>query len=556
VLIDARELAPGAQISADICVIGTGAAGTPLALELTKAGYDVALLEAGGKRTEPEAQQTLHAGAGGSGSHDPLEMVRQKRLGGTTMQWGGRCTPLDEVDFESRPHIAHSGWPISRADLDPFYQRAHDYLDLGAFEYALSEACADTATIFADKPGTSAVIDDDRVWRWGPPVKMGRRYLPDLTASTRIRLYLHANVVELIQEAGRREVQSVKVASRPGRYFHVRARAFVVAAGGLESARLLLTSTENQPEGLGSSSDWLGRGYTTHPVAELGYLQLNDPGRGRVADFVDSRDGVYCRRQLAIRSDVQRREGLINVGFALWYPDPMNPEHGDGLLSAFALARNAMTRSQLNWKARGTQRRFREVGSMRKHLSNVAGDLPRLTRYGGYWVRRRYLSKRALPSFLTLPRSGGYRLRFDAEQTPDRDNRVQRSNERDAFGVPRLALHFRVSTDDRLAMHRSLELLGEEFARLGVGTLMLPPASQLAEEQVFEDGTHQMGLTRMSSSPASGVVDRDLRLWDAPNVFVASSAVFPTSGACGPTLTITALAIRLADHLSAELSAP
>ncbi|MCW2549262.1 MAG: choline dehydrogenase-like flavoprotein [Mycobacterium sp.] len=381
-MIDARELPPDALIEGDVCIIGTSAAGTPLALELARAGHDVVLLEAGGRRAEADIQDTLRGSEESStGVHDPLEAIRQKRLGGTTMQWGGRCTPLDEHDFQARPHIPHSGWPISKSDLLPYYHRAHDYLDLGEYEYTLSGACDDDATIFADEPGTSEVVDDDRVWRWGPPVKIGRRYYKALHDSSRIRLYHHANVLELVQQPGEQAVHSVKVASEPGRHFTVRARVVVVAAGGIESARLLLSSRSTQEGGLGSSTGWLGRGYTTHPVAELGYLQLKDPSRGRVADFVDSRDGVYCRRQLVIRPEVQLREGLINVGYALWYPDPMNPEHGDGLLSAFALARNALTRSGLNWKAQGVQRRFSDVGGFREHMTNLRHDLPRVSKY-------------------------------------------------------------------------------------------------------------------------------------------------------------------------------
>ncbi len=436
----------------------------------------------------------------------------------------------------------------------PYYRRAHEYLDLGEFEYSLSGATSDTATLLGDHPGTSAVVDDDRIWRWGPPVRMGHRYFDALKSSEHVRLYLHANVLELVQEPGQRKVSSVTAASQPGREFRVRAKIFVVAAGGLESARLLLTSRSTSPGGLGSSSGWLGKGYTTHPVAEVGYLELADHDRGHVAGFVDSHDGVYCRRQLAIRPEVQQREGLTNIGFALWYPDPMNPEHGDGLLSAFALTRQALTRSQLNWKARGTQRRYRDVGSIRDHVDNIVHDLPRLSRYSGYWVRRRWLARRSLPSFMTLPRSGGYRLRFDAEQSPDPANRVELSGELDAFGAPRLSVHFKVSTADRLAMHRTLEVLRDELASRGIGKLTVPSQEQLVHVQEFADGTHQMGLTRMSAAATAGVVDRHCRLWDSPNVFVSSSAVFPTSGACGPTLTITALTLRLADHLAAELA--
>ena len=146
------------------------------------------------------------------------------------------------------------------------------------------------------------------------------------------------------------------------------------------------------------------------------------------------------------------------------------------------------------------------------------------------------------------------RLRFDAEQSPEAENRVTLSRERDANGVPRLSLAYRVSASDRERIARGLTIMGIELDRLGAATVELPPEDDALAELKLGDGTHQLGLTRMAASPGQGVVDEDCRVHGARNLAVASSSVFPTAGAVGPTLTIVALAIRAAEGLARELT--
>jgi len=153
---------------------------------------------------------------------------------------------------------------------------------------------------------------------------------------------------------------------------------------------------------------------------------------------------------------------------------------------------------------------------------------------------------------MTAGAAGDLRLRFDAEQSPEAENRVVLTRDRDAFGVPRLAVHHRVSGTDRESIVRSLGVVHGELERLGVAETGGAPTASELPDVAFGDATHQMGLTRMADSPRHGVVDRDCRVHGTPNVFVASSAVFPTSGFGGPTLTIVALAIRVADRIRSE----
>lgn len=550
-LFDAREH-PGdsSPLRAEVCVIGSGAAGTTVALELVRSGVDVVLLEGGGLKVEPAAQDTYAGLLVDGTAHDPLELVRQKRLGGTTWQWGGRCMPLDAIDFDFRSWIPHSGWPIDRDELLPYYTRAHSYCDLGAFDYDARSALPSAATfVVGDEEST---LTDTKLWRWSPPVKFGRRFRRILAGNSRVRVFHHANVVRLERDVlSGRAVRAVATAG-PGRELQVDALAFVLAVGGLESARLLLASNEQTPAGIGNEYDQVGRYYMTHPVAEVGRVTFHHPERLAAGQFLRTRDDVYCRRIIALTESAQRQLEVRNMAVALWYPDPRDPTHGDALLSAFALVRATMARSMLDWKSTGVHRRYGEIVDIPAHIRNVGRDLSLVTRYGSTWVRRRWIAHRALPSFMVSTTRVPMRFRFDAEQSPEPQNRVTLGRERDRLGVPRLELRYRVGQDDRESMFRCLAAIRDELARLGVANVAVP-MQEVFSELPFGDGTHQMGVTRMSNSPREGAVDPCCRVHGARNLWVASSAVFPTSGVAGPTLTIVALALRIADAVRREV---
>ncbi len=550
-LSDARQHSEGEPVRAQVCVIGSGAAGTTVAVELMDAGVDVVVLEGGGIRLEGEAQATYRGHLSEGTVHDALELVRQKRLGGTTHQWGGRCAPLEPIDFEPRPWVPGSGWPLKLEDLLPYYVRAHRYCDLGEYAYTAGEALCENAPFVT--AGRASAISDDALWRWSPPVKFGRRFRPALARAANVRVLHHANVVRLERDPTAGHITRVVAATEPGRRLEVEAPIVVLAAGGLDCARLLLASNRETPEGIGNEHDMVGRFYMTHPVAEIGKIVFRDPQRASAGRYLRTNDGVYCRRMIKVTEEVQRRDRLRNFAAALWYADPLDPEHGNGLLSAFALVRAGMARGGLDWKSAGVHARYGGITGVPAHVRNVARDLPVVGRYAATWVARRWLARRSLPSFMVDHGVGPMRLRFDAEQSPEPENRVTLTRDRDHFGVPRLRLRYRVSDDDRSSIVRSLGIIRDEFHRLELGAAEVPAATDLLEHITFGDGTHQMGVTRMSDSPRQGVVDRHCRVHGAPNLYVVSSSVFPTSGSAGPTLTVVALAVRAADAIRRHL---
>ncbi|MDZ7771680.1 MAG: GMC family oxidoreductase [Balneolaceae bacterium] len=128
---------------------------------------------------------------------------------------------------------------------------------------------------------------------------------------------------------------------------------------------------------------------------------------------------------------------------------------------------------------------------------------------------------------------------------PDASNAVRLTGEKDALGLRKVRLACRVSYREADSYRRSLRLLAGALGRERMGRLRL----DLDRASRVDGGAHHMGTTRMSAHPGEGVVNPDCRVHGMDNLYIAGSSVFPTSGFAHPTLTLVALAARLADHL-------
>lgn len=541
-IIDARTLPEGAHLTASLVVVGTGPAGVSLLRQLAPSGLDILILEGGALKGSADYDDTLKADAR-SQQVEPLEKARTKRLGGASTQWGGRTYPFDALDFEERTveGTSFKGWPIDRQELEPYYRRATVVAGVKNMEYTAVQAIDGAKRQLL---GENPLINSQGIWRWGPPVNFGKLLLEELSQWPNVRLLHHANVTELVQDPKTQKISSLKAQSLPGRKLSVSGQKVVLATGGLETARLLLNSS------VGNEHDQVGRYYTIHPIGEVGKLTLKDPAsEGHAVTYTKSHDGVWVRRNLQLKEEVRREEGLLNMGFAIWYAEPRNPDHKDPLLSSFALVRKGLTLTG-GFKGTGMHRRYAELENPAAHLTNVLKGLPSVALFGAHWLKDRILDPRTLPSFTRYSKQGTYRIRFDAEQTPRPEQRVLLSQvEKDAFGVPRLDVRHFIPEEDRRNYHRSLTLLAEGMEASGFASFE-PPSLEEMLTRPMVDATHQMGLVRMGQDPKESVVDRNLKVWSCPNLYLATTGTFSTAGMAGPTLTLIALSLRLADHLA------
>jgi choline dehydrogenase-like flavoprotein len=184
-------------------------------------------------------------------------------------------------------------------------------------------------------------------------------------------------------------------------------------------------------------------------------------------------------------------------------------------------------------------------------VKNIATQPFRLASFGTNWLRKRTFAERKLPSVVLGSHDNRYEVEFHAEQAPNPDSRLTLSAERDAFGMPRLKIDWRITELDLRSLEKSYDLLARELQLRGAGRLDFDREKLLIKAQRNGIvGGHHVGTTRMSVEPGDGVVDPDCRVHGVGNLYVASASVFPTSGQANPTLTLLALTFRLAEHLS------
>jgi choline dehydrogenase-like flavoprotein len=475
VLIDLRSKPHRGILGFDVCIVGGGPAGLTLARELGRVGRGLAVLESGYLEVDAPTQfLKLGSAVGPIADRHPtyLATSRVRALGGSQLAWGGWCTPLLRHDLEKRDWVEHSGWPIALAELTRYYASAtricmiHDSMGV--------------------VPPESPVHGGELVERrYGfAPRRITARdvLLPALAHAPNVRIFLGAHVRYIERAPSGGEVSAFHVATLAGESFEVRAKQYVLAAGGIENPRLMLASERADGRPFGSGSDLIGRFFMEHPHVHAGHIQLRG-GLSAWRRYFGGRDpelGHAVRWGLALPAHTQARRGLLNAALELW-PEEENP-----------------------------------------------AEAP------------------IHPARLVLR----------AEQSPNPESRIVLTSHIDPIGLPMAHLEWSLKPIDWSSIYSTARSIAEALERHAGARFDLtiqpeipwPPMPMMPD--YYEPwGCHHMGTTRMSESPASGVVDPNGRVHGVANLYVAGSSAFPTGGYANPTFTVIALALRLADHL-------
>ena len=550
-IIDSYELPDGEVLQADVCIVGAGAAGITMALEFLRSGIDVLLLESGGYGEEAATQALYEGSVADARLHSPPDRYRQRRFGGTTTIWGGRCMPFDAIDFEPREYVPHSGWPITLRDLAPYYVRANRICEAGEFAYSVEEAFHRPVRALIDGY-ESDQFSTNTLERFSCPTDFGARYAHRLRSAPNVRTVLHANVTHLHADAAGRSVERAGVTNLRGARFTVRARQFVLAAGGLEIPRLLLASGVDGGPGLGNAHDVVGRYYMCHLAGTMGAIRIDKPASAVWHSYEISDEGIYCRRRFALRQAAQRSQGIANFVARLHHPRITDPAHGSPVLSLLMLARGFIP---YEYRIRLTGAGRTDLRTWAAHARNVALGSLDAGKFAWHMLRDRKLAERKFPSIIIRSKANMFSLDFHAEQQPNPQSRISLTAARDVLGMPRLNVDWRYTPGDVDTVRRSIALLAEDFRRQRIGSFDYDPADVEAEMTRYGAyGGHHIGTTRMGTDPRTSVVNADCRVHDLDNLFIAGSATFPTSSQANPTLTIVALALRLSAHLKRLMS--
>jgi len=517
--LDARQIDDGSVFDCDLCIVGAGAAGLAIARRLAGSGRSICLLESGGLEPDDSVQSLNDARNVGREYYD-VGSTRLRYFGGTTNHWEGYCSALRPVDLEQRPGLAHSGWPMRHEELEPFYSPAQELCELDPVPF-------ENEAQWPVPPGPAlATLDREQLspalFQRSPPTRFGQVYEADIAKAGNVRCLLWANLLELVPAAVPSKIERADVATLSGKRFAVTAKNYVLACGAIENARLLLNSRTITPHGLGNEADLVGRYFMEHPAYQNAVRVVPTALGSMLPLSIPQGERNYLTLSLA--PDWLRRRGGISMGFI-----------GSTEPSVAAATLHTLY---------GSLRAGRVPPDFPQHLINLMEHRRTTARLllnalpGGGRVAR-HVSEPPQPVIMNVL----------AEQSPNPASRVTLTSEKDVLGQPRVALDWRIDPQDIADVRAGIEHLGAELRRLNLGAvqLLLDPDSE--RSVVVAGQWHQMGTTRMSADPKTGVVDKDCRVHGVANLYVAGGSVFPTSGWVNPTLTIVAMALRLADHL-------
>ena len=551
-IIDAVKLTDTYNVKVDICIVGAGAAGIAVAAELARSKCRVVLIESGGERPDKKLDDLFRGETAKNSNHPPLSLYRRRVIGGTTSVWGGRCVPFDEIDFEVRDYVPFSGWPIKLEELLPYYKRASIFCEAGPYQYTVKEVFGDNSGSLIQGFVSDKVLTTS-VERFSKPTDFGKRYEGVFVKSGNVDLIKNTTCTNIsLNESGNHVVKLISK-TLSGRKLEIVADHYVLALGGLETPRLMLASNDVIGNGVGNTDDNVGRFYMCHLIDTSGTIKLTTDVRSVIYKYEKTREGVYCRRRFSISPLVQRINKIGNFIARLHYPDAWDPSHGNGILSSLFLAkilvhpeyRSAFSKEEWVHSEFGNK-----TNLLWPHLRNVLFNIPEIIGFSQDIIRRRIFANRKLPSVVLEAKSNKYPLDVNAEQTPNPNSRVKLATEKDRLGMPRIYVDWKTNELDLYTIEKSLEIIGEELDRKRFGCMQFDASSI----QPVPQGGHHLGTTRMTSDIKEGVVDKDCRVHGVDNLFIAGSSVFPTSSHANPTLTIVALAMRLASYLEHQFA--
>jgi choline dehydrogenase-like flavoprotein len=508
---------------ADVVVVGGGIAGLIVAERLSRS-HRVLVLESGPLKGDSKVDSLNLVEQAGDPYRAP-SLGRSRGLGGTSSIWGGALLPFQEMDFDARPDLNRPAWPVGYSALAPYLPEVERLFQLAAGPY----------DSIVGSLGQSTALDAPFIARYAKWPTFTHRNVAtlldrQLRSSKTLEIWVDATCTAFEFDRSKQGLRSVTAHSPEGKRLTARASHFILAAGAIESTRLLSwavaqPNAPHLPEGCA-----LGSYLHDHISARLAEIETDRPTElNEVAGIRIERRTMRSFR-LELSPSAQRRSALPG-GFAHIAFEPLAPTGFDAL-------RNVM---------RGFQARRLEVRGLAKLMS----DGPYLLR-AAYW--------RLAKGQLYWPKPARYDLHVVIEQHPNIRNSISLGTKKDMFGVPLARVEWRMMDGD-VDSFRGFAVCLDRFwkgsALEQVGRLRWrdPPAH--ISHRVLDDAGdvyHPGGSTRMGNDRRTSVVDSNLTVWDIPNLSVISTSTFPFGASANPTMTLLAFGLRLADHVSGRLS--
>ena len=503
----------------DFCIIGAGFAGITLALNLDKK-YKILLLEGGDYDFTVESQDIYKGKVVG---HDywRLEDSRIRCFGGSSNVWGKWAIPYEERDFEKKPYAKLSGWPISKKDLDPYLEQTNEIFEMSkAFKpYSNAKGWDDVLK----KP------NDDFEGFYIPitPVDFKEKFGPEIKKSKNIDCYLNANLTDMTLSDDHSTVIGVEVKNYNKDTFTPKAKTFILATGGMENARLLLSFNKQCKNGIGNDNDQVGRYFCEHPQFQAGTFILEDHTKA----LFKSKEYHFEHKFLRPTGKYMEENKVLNFGIRIETESFLSKDIKNKTLSRTFKDKVKGIVCESEWLTGMVVTYYKDGAS----LLCETNDLVKRVRDG--------------------------RIVYNGEQISNASSRILLSkNEVDKFGMKRIEFDWNFTKIDLETARKSVLSFAKVFAMHNIGRLKVDDwiLSDKVDFPTIEHGRpgpHHMCTTRMSDTPKEGVVDVNCKLFGIDNFYIGGSSIFSSSGEVNPTFTIVQMTLRLAKYFNESQSA-
>jgi len=508
------------EVNCDVCIVGAGTAGLTVASALDNTPLAVALAESGGLQRDAMTQSLDSSQSVDDRINFDCSVARY--FGGKSNIWQGRLAALDSIDFQKRPWVTDSGWPIKRTDLEGYYVHASEKLGLKKFftfhfseiidyikkdNYGFLHGPEFHATVFQWPDNFAEFIDTHK---------------KKVKDSSNIHVYLNANAVEISESESAPYVEKIIFQNNSGTRFSIKARYFILANGGVEIPRLLLCSNKKSARGVGNAHDVVGRYFSSHPRGPHGIINLSQGKRSHSGLFFgDKIEGSTFRLGLRASDELQWEKKLLNHYVLIEKIDPT-------IYNYFV--------EFVKQKEHFHKTFYKSEGFKPDHF------VPGFFKFASAKILRKIgIDLQIKPRALYL--------RNYMEQVPNKNSRIFLVNERDSMGMLRCMIDWHINDQEKKSLVEMHKLLAEYFRVKGLGILQSTLEQHLDNWKIWGGSSHFLGATRMHDDPKQGVVAANCKIHGLSNVFIAGPSTFTTSGYANPTLTIVALSLRLADHL-------
>jgi len=488
----------------DVIIIGAGAAGILLSIKLSRTGKTVLLFESG-HFGEDEKKQALNEVEQTGKTLNNAIWGRKRAVGGTTIAWGGQSLPFTAIDFEKREWVQNSGWPVPYDEMKKYYAEANAFMGVDDMNYTTDIL----PHILPNDPGIDPSVFDLHVSKWAAQPNFYLLYKDELEKNVTVIYNAQVTSIKKKEEI----IDQITISNFNDIIFSAKVKTLIISAGTIETIRILLNNN------LGNHSGWLGKNFMDHPCIEAGTIEAKSIYRIQKYFNTHLFKGRKYSIRLSLNEKFQRQNKLLNCSASIMFPLPEDAFDPYGELKSF----------KKDFKL--------------SRLIKISGSAFSIFKSAWAYLINHFYYKAGAKTVLALM----------LEQEPTTESYISLSNKKDKFEILEARINWNITSKTWDTAIATANAVKNEIEKLHLGKVNLYEHLNYNNSNwsnYLSDVCHQMGGCKMSQLLEEGVVNKNLQVWGVSNLYVCSCAVFPTSSHSNPTLTMLALASRLASYLN------